>query len=67
MSPFEEVLERGYDSVDSDDDEGRGIEDAFAHRFGSEDGSDHDDWADVSDSDVGNALSDFAPLVPAAQ
>ena len=52
----DEVLERGYDSVDSEDDEGHSIENAFAHRFN---GAQEDAWLDVSEvPDVGNALLD---------
>ena len=48
-----EVLERGYDSLSSDDEAGCGLEYAFS--------SGDDDWSDVSDPEAnpGNTLVDF--------
>ena len=54
-----EVLQRGYHSVDSEDDEGRGIERLWENK----DGEDSDAWSQVSDScETGNPLKDFEPL-----
>ena len=54
-----EVLQRGYHSVDSEDDEGRGIERLWENK----DGEDSDAWSQVSDScETGNPLKDFEPM-----
>ena len=56
-----EVLLRGYYSVDSDDEDGPGIENAFAHRYGNDEDQGPDAWSTASDDVAGNDLLDFAP------